>query len=145
MLTIKPATLTEAYQIHLQIPEFEDQVPLSRFEEQLATSDQQQILIAYFNDQPAGYMVSYDRYKDGSIYCWMTGVLPAFRRHGILKNMMNELIRWAKAEGFKEMKIKTRNSRREMLGFLVKNGFDFLEIDQRKMLKDHRILLSKNL
>ena len=145
MLTIKPAKLADAYQVHLQIPEFEDEVPLSRFEEQLATSDQQQILIAYFNDQPAGYMVSYDRYKDGSIYCWMTGVLPEFRRHGVLKAMMNELIDWAKTAGFKKMKIKTRNSRREMLGFLVKNGFNFLEVDQRKQTKNHRILLSKKI
>lgn len=145
MLTVKPATLSEAYQLHLQIPEFDEAISLSTFEEHLNSTDKHQILVAYLDNQPAGYMISYDRHQDGSIYCWMTGVLPNFRRHGILKAMMDHLIDWAKSEGFQEIKIKTRNSLREMLGFLVKNDFNFYEIDQQQNIRKNRLLLSKKL
>lgn len=145
MLTIKPATLAEAYQLHLQIPEFKEQMALSKFEEELATTDKVQILIAHLNDKPIGYMISYDRFKDGSIYCWMTGVLPEGRGQGALTAMMNELIDWAKAKGFTEIKIKTRNALREMLSFLVKNNFNFYQIDQQADLRENRLLLSRQI
>lgn len=143
MLTIKPVSIEDAYQIHLQIPEFKDRVPLEKFQAQLATTSDQHIVIAYLSEKPIGYMVSYDRFKDGSIYCWMTGVTPEARGQGALKVMIADLIEWAKAKNFQELKIKTRNARREMLNFLVKNDFNFLEVEQRKLLKNHRILLNK--
>lgn len=145
MPQIKPATLAEAYQLHQQIPEFKEQMPLSKFEEELATTDKVQILTAHLNDKPIGYMISYDRFKDGSIYCWMTGVIPEARGQGALKAMMTELTDWAKAKGFTEIKIKTRNALREMLSFLAKNDFNFYQIDQQVDVRDNRLLLSKKI
>ncbi len=145
MLTIKTSSIEDAYQIHLQIPEFENRVPLEEFRKKLASNPDQRIIIAYHDQKPIGYMVSYDRFKDGSIYCWMTGVIPEARGQGALKAMMLDLIDWAKNKNYQELKIKTRNVRRAMLNFLVKNNFNFLEVEQRKLLKNHRILLIKKL
>jgi len=50
----------------------------------------------------------------------MAGVNPNFRKKGILKKLMNYQDNWAKEKGYKKIKIKTRNARREMLSYLIK-------------------------
>ncbi|MBN1386167.1 GNAT family N-acetyltransferase [Candidatus Woesearchaeota archaeon] len=90
-------------------------------------------------------MASYDRYKDGSFYCWMTGVKPEYRGKGVLKLMMDHLMKWAKKEGYKSIKIKTRNNRREMLAYLVKYGWNILEIDDRGSVEENRIISEKEI
>lgn len=34
------------------------------------------ILIALIDEYPAGFLVAYNKYSDGSYYCWRVGVLP---------------------------------------------------------------------
>lgn len=103
------------------------------------------ILVAYADDQLAGFMVSYDKNNDGSFYCWMVGVNPLYRRLGILKKMMKYLFNWCKKKGYKKIIIKTRNNRREMLAFLIKADFYFTEVYPRPAVKDNRIMLEKNI
>jgi hypothetical protein len=51
----------------------------------------------------------------------------------------------AKQRGYKQIKIKTRNDRREMINYLAKTGWNFLEVTPMPNLKDNRILLCKDL
>jgi hypothetical protein len=44
-------------------------------------------------------MVGYNRYKDTSYYCWMTGVAPQGRKRGILIKMMKQFEVEAKSRG----------------------------------------------
>lgn len=53
--------------------------------------------------------------------------------------------KWAKEKHYDKIKIKTRNNRREMLGYLVKYGFFFTEVVQHPNIDDNRILLEKKL
>jgi GNAT superfamily N-acetyltransferase len=103
------------------------------------------IIVAYVDDQPAGYTVGYDKFEDGSFYCWMAGVNPKFRKLGLLKSLMDYEDKWAKEKGYNKIKIKTRNNRREMLSYLVKYGFFFTEVIQQHNIDDNRILLEKEL
>lgn len=84
-----------------------------------------------------------DKNKDKSFYCWMAGVNPLYRRLGLLNNMMQYLGDWAKNNGYNKITIKTRNNRREMLAYLVKAGFNFVEVQPQLSIKDNRILLEK--
>lgn len=52
---------------------------------------------------------------------------------------------WAGQKGYNILKIKTRNNRREMLNFLLKNGFYFINIEEKKDVKNNRINLQKNI
>ena len=88
-------------------------------------------------------MISYDRFGDGSIYCYMTGTDPKFRRNGILKSLMNYLEKWAKEKGYKKIKIKTRNNRREILTYLIGHDFYFTGVEKHPKIEDNRILLEK--
>lgn len=102
-------------------------------------------LIGYMNKEPAGFFIGYDRYGDGSFYCWRVGVLSAFRRKGILRSMMRFVERWATDQGFRKLKLTTRNSRRSMLAYLIREGYCFTEIIMKDAIEDHRIKAEKGL
>ena len=129
--------------VHNQVPEFEHHDEL--FFDQELHGTKHLVTAVYSADKPVGYMISFDRWQDGSLYIWMAAVLPKYRRKGALRELMDFHIDWAKDNGYKSVKIKTRNNRREMLAFLIKNGFNFLEVDAREDVTDNRILLEKNI
>lgn len=140
-LIIKEDSIENVVKIHQTIHEF-IKYERADFEEKYQDS-KKLILVAYWDQQPAGYLVAYQKSDDGSFYCSMVGVNPIFRRQGILKNLMLYLNNWAKDQGYKKITIKTRNSRREMLTYLVKNNFNFTEIHPHDSLEEYRILLEK--
>ena len=63
----------------------------------------------------------------------------------LLTAMMEYLKNWSKEQGYKNLRIKTRNTRREMLSFLVKNNFNFYEIEAQENIRDNRICLEIHL
>ncbi len=141
-ITIREDTVEVAVEVNSTIVEFGKPFDNTYFEDRCKGSDTL-IIIAYVDTSPAGYMVSYDKDKDGSFYCWMTGVDPRFRRQGLLHQMMEYLFSWAKRHGYTKITIKTRNNRREMLSYLVKSVFNFTEVQQQPSIEDNRVLLEK--
>lgn len=141
-ITIREATIEEALKVFAIIPEFDQHYTKDHFEK---TYEGKEILIiaASVNDQLAGALIGYDKFGDGSFYCWMTGVDPIFRRRGVLKALMNYEEKWAKEKGYNKIKIKTRNNLREILAYLIKYGFSFTEVAQHQNIGDNRVHLEK--
>lgn len=141
---VQEGSLLTVVGINALIPEFRDErgksYSLNYFAERISGRSHL-ILTAYYGQEEAGYLVAYDKFFDGSFYCWMAGVIPDFRRKGVLTALMDFLFAWARKNGYREIKITTRNSRREMLMFLIQAGFDFLAVEVHA--KDNRILLKK--
>lgn len=142
-LVIQEDSIETVLNIHQTIPEF-DTYSRADFEERYQNSTKL-IIVAYLDNQPAGYLVAYQKDNDESFYCSMTAVNPAFRKQGILNKMMSYLNDWAKNHAYQKITIKTRNSRREMLSYLVKNGFNFTEVQPHSPIEENRILLEKYL
>lgn len=130
--------------VHAMIPEFDKPADPDYFRDRYE-GKKHVILIAYFNEEPIGYLIAYDKYSDGSIYCWMTGVVPQARKKGGLTKLMKVLEGWARTQGFDSIRIKTRNRRREMLSYLIKNDFLITEVLPEPKTIDHRILFKKKL
>jgi ribosomal protein S18 acetylase RimI-like enzyme len=103
------------------------------------------ILVASEENKPVAYLIGYNRWKDGSFYIWMTGVHKEYRRHHLFSQMLQQVTNWAKLNGFVSLKLKTRNNRREMLYFLVKNGWNFIELTPYPNVVDNRLLAMKSL
>lgn len=143
-ILIKEDTIEKVVEITKTITEFDQPYNQEYFEDRYQDKEHL-ILVAYIDGTPVGYTVSYKKYDDGSFYCWMAGVNQKFRRLGILNKLMEYLYQWAKNHGYKKIKIKTRNNRREMLSFLVKSRFYFIEVETRSSIEDNRILLEKHL
>ena len=143
-IKIKEVSIEEVIMVNATIAEFGSPYQKDHFEERYKDREKL-IIVAYIDDKLAGYIVGYDKFNDGSFYCWMVGVNPNFRSKGVLKTLMDYEDKWAKEKGYNKIKIKTRNNRREMLSYLVKYGFLFTEVMQRPNIKDNRILLEKEL
>lgn len=143
-IVIKEDSIEIVVKVNATIVEFDEPYDKAYFEGRYQNMEKL-ILVAYVDNQPAGYMVSYKKDEDGSLYCWMAGVDPHYRRLGLLHKMMNYLSDWAKSKGYNRITIKTRNNRREMLAYLVKTGFNFTEVQPQPFIEDNRILLEKRI
>jgi len=143
-IVIKEVSIEEIIEVNASILEFDRSYGRITFE-QRCQGRETLLVVGYINGEAAGYIVGYDRDQDGSFYCWMAGVNPLFRRRGVLTSLMAYEDIWAKKRGYIKLKIKTRNSRREMLSYLVKHDFNFTWVEQKENIEEYRIHLEKQL
>ena len=145
-IILKEVSIDEAFKVHVQIPEFKNDLKYTKeYSQEHCKGKDTLIIVAYLHNSPIGYLVAYDKFDDGSFYCWMTGVLPDYRKRGVFKAMMSYLEEIAKQKGYFTIKIKTRNNRREMLAYLIKHGFYFTEVIPFPNIEDNRIVLEKRI
>ena len=144
MIEVREVSIEEVLKVHKNVIEFDEMPPKKEVFEDRYKGKQNLIIVAYYNDFPIGYIIGYDRFEDNeSFYCWMAGVDVNYRKLGALKALMDYQIKWAKEKGYKKLKIKTRNNRREMLSFLVKNDFNFISVEEKENIRENRINLEK--
>lgn len=142
-MTIKETTLKEALNVHFKIPEFENSYDKQTFQERLE-GKKHFILVALEESNPIGYLISYEE-NPKTIYHWMAGVVPKYRREGALKLMMDKMNSIAKTSEYTKVTIKTRNDKRGMLFYLLKDGYNFTEVEKIGNVEDYRIYLEKEL
>lgn len=129
-IIVREASLAQVLQVHNTVHEFESEPTVKYFTDRLAGYNRF-ILVAYAGGKPVGYLLGYDRDKDGSFYCWMVGVNPAYRRNGIAKKLLAYQEAWAEDRGYVSLKIKTRNQSREMLTNLVTSDFNAVSVERK--------------
>ena len=144
-IIVKEVSIEEAVKVNRNVIEFDGKDTTKEDFEKRYVGKDNLIIVAYYKNIPIGYIIGYDRDNDGSFYCWMAGVDNNYRRLGALTALMNYQMNWAKKKGYNKLKIRTRNNRREMLSFLVKNGFNFVSIEQRDNITENRINLEHDL
>ena len=144
-IIVKEVSIEEAVKVNRNVIEFDGKDTTKEDFEKRYVGKDNLIIVAYYKNIPIGYIIGYDRYEDGSFYCWMAGVDNNYRRLGALTALMNYQMNWAKNKGYNKLKIRTRNNRREMLSFLVKNGFNFVSVEQRDNITENRINLEHDL
>ncbi|MDD3498022.1 MAG: GNAT family N-acetyltransferase [Candidatus Moranbacteria bacterium] len=143
-IRIREASIDEVIKIGKKVLGAEKMKPREHFEERYKDK-YHLITVAYLGDNPAGYAVWYDKYGDGSLYCWMTGVSPDFRRKGILKGLMAFGLAIARNKRYEKIKTKVRNSERGMLAYLTKYGFSITDFEERPNNEDSKISFEKDL
>ena len=144
-IIVKEVSIEEAVKVNRNVIEFDGKDTTKEDFEKRYVGKDNLIIVAYYKNIPIGYIIGYDRYEDGSFYCWMAGVDNNYRRLGALTALMNYQMNWAKKKGYNKLKIRTRNNRREMLSFLVKNGFNFVSVEEREDITENRINLEHDL
>ncbi len=143
-IKIKEVSIEEIIKVNDTIIEFEVHYDKNYFEDKYKKQTKL-LIIAYLDNKPAGYLIGYDRFNDSSFYCWLAGVSPKFRKKGILKSLMEYEEEWAKKHKYKKIVIKTRNKWRAMISYLVKYGYQFIEVQQKPDISENRIILEKSL
>ena len=144
-ITVSETVIEEAVKVNSTITEFDENSFDKNYFEQRYADKKHLILVAYIEDNPVGYAVSYDRDSDKSFYCWMAGVNPEHRRKGVLTKIMQHLESWCRENNYNKLRIKTRNNRREMLSYLVSNGFFLTKVIPKENISETRICLEKQL
>ena len=144
-IVVREVPIDEAVKVNRNVIEFDGKDTKAEDFERRYQDKDKLIIVAYYENIPIGYIIGYDRDNDGSFYCWMAGVDNNYRRLGALTSLMNYQMDWAKKKGYNKLKIRTRNNRREMLSFLVKNGFNFVSVEQRDNITENRINLEHDL
>lgn len=146
-IIVKEVSIEEAIKVNKRVIEFTETDGSKEYFENRYKDSQKLIIVAYYQEKPIGYIIGYDKFKDNkeSFYCWMAGVDYEYRRIGALTELMKYQINWARENGYKKLKIKTRNSRREMLSFLVKTGFNFTSVEENENILENRINLELDL
>ena len=144
-IVVREVPIDEIVKVNQNVIEFDGKdTKAEDFEKRYQDKDKL-LIVAYYENIPIGYIIGYDRDNDGSFYCWMAGVDNNYRRLGALTSLMNYQMDWAKKKGYNKLKIRTRNNRREMLSFLVKNGFNFVSVENREDITENRINLEHDL
>ena len=144
-IVVREVPIDEAVKVNRNVIEFDGKDTKAEDFERRYQDKDKLIIVAYYENIPIGYIIGYDRDNDGSFYCWMAGVDNNYRRLGALTALMNYQMDWAKKKGYNKLKIRTRNNRREMLSFLVKNGFNFVSVENREDITENRINLEHDL
>lgn len=133
-LTVRLGSEEEVIGLNNQLPEFDDPYDLDYLHERIKDAESL-YLVGEVDDVPAGFVIGYDRDKDGSLYCWLGGVLPGFRKMGLFKKLMCEMEKIAKEEGYKSVKVKSYPEFQAMLRFLNKGGY---ELTLKELANDER-------
>ena len=140
-LLIVSGDLEGAVGISKEIPEFDSPYNVDEYENRLDESAS--ILTAELNDQPIGFKVGYDRFKDGSFYSWMGGILPNHRQNGVASALADYQESWAIKNGYKSIKLKTRNKYEAMISFAIDRGFDIIDSETNEDIPEMRIWMEK--
>ena len=143
-IIIKEDLIDVVVEITKSIFEFESVYDKYHFESHYKKKDKL-ILVAYIDNIPVWFIVAYDKYDDKSIYCWMAWVKPKYRRLGVFSKLMQHLKAWTKDNNYKSIKLKSRNNRRAMLWYLIKEWYNMLEVYTYHQVKDNRILFEKEI
>ena len=144
MPEIRESDLETALGVLSQLPEF-DALKSADHYRQLISGQKSLILTAFDQDKAIGCKIGYDRFKDGSFYSWLGGVLPDYRKDGVAKALAQHQEKWAVENGFTSIKFKTRNRHKAMLQFALRNGFSIYNVKPKAALEDYRIELIKPL
>ena len=141
---VKEVEIEEVVKLGSEIVEFWEVYGEKYFTDRYAWK-KKLIIVAYIDWEAAWYIVWYEKETDGSFYWWMAWVSVNHRRQWVLTHLMKYQDKWAINEWYKKLKITTRNTRRNMLGYLVKSWFNFTEVISWEDAIENRIHLEKGL
>ncbi|RMG17337.1 MAG: GNAT family N-acetyltransferase [Bacteroidetes bacterium] len=143
-IVIRTANIEEVVQLTRCLPEFEQPYRQEEYHKRLSHTPHL-LLVAEADGKVVGCKVGYEREQDGSFYSWIGGVLPAYRRQGIARLLARAQEDWARSQGYRRIRFKTRNCHRNMLRFALSNGFYLTAVEPRDDWQQTRIWLQKEL
>lgn len=144
MFVVREGNLDDVLVVHKNIIEFDDKYPSKDFFLDRYKDNEHVIIVSYFDDLPVGYVIGY-KINEDNFYCWLAGVDINYRKNRLLTSMMEYLISWCFSRNYKTITIKTRNRYRNMLLYLVKNNWNFINIEMKDNVSDYRINLELDL
>lgn len=123
---------------------FEKPYPTEKIEREFKTKSNGLILLAFFNNELAGYKVGY-QLSSHLYYSWIGGVRPSLRGHGIAKALMDKQHQIVSQMGYKTIQTHTENQYKPMLILNLKSGFNIVGTLAGERYQNLKIVLEKAL
>lgn len=103
------------------------------------------MLVAFFEQAPVGFKVGYGE-ENYVFYSAKGGVLPPYRRRGIARWLLYEMIGRARAKGYKRFAFDTLPNRDHGMTILGLNeGFEIVGASFNEQFKDYLLRFEKEL
>ncbi len=139
----REGTLFECVQAVNQINEFVGKENIESLSERLA-GKRNLILVAIENEKVLGFKIGYELDRD-TFYSWFGGVTPQARNKGVAQALLDEQEQWVRQQGYRRLKVKSRNQFPAMLRLLLRNGYIIEKFEEKDVLIESRIHFVKPL
>ena len=143
MIQIQSGSFQECIDLSNQIPEFDSPYALDEYEKRCAGAHLS--LNAFVDEKPIGFKIGYDRFKDGSFYSWMGGVLPEYRQRGVATSLAEIQEKWAEEMSYNKIKMITRKKHKAIIRFSLHRGFKITGGTSKNPASESRVWMEKSL
>ncbi|MGB7996174.1 MAG: GNAT family N-acetyltransferase [Photobacterium halotolerans] len=141
-MKIREASLAEAASVLARIKEFDH----PETEHSLATRVRGRcplILVAEKEGELMGVKIGYSL-SETCYYSWLGGVVAEGRHNGVAQALMSTQEAWVKAQGYQELRVKSRNRYPSMLRLLLRNGYQIEHMEKKDGIEDYRLHFVKS-
>lgn len=134
---VREGSLKEVVLIVNEISEFVEKETEESLSERLS-GKQSLILVAEEEGQLLGFKIGY-QLDNETFYSWFGGVSPLARNKGVAQKQLDAQEQWVKGQGYKQLKVKSRNQFPAMLRLLLRNSYLIEKFEEKEMLEESRI------
>ncbi|TOK36609.1 GNAT family N-acetyltransferase [Vibrio parahaemolyticus] len=136
-MLIREGTLEEALQVVTRVKEFANGETLDSMSQRLGDKNSL-ILVAEKNGAIVGFKIGYGLDED-TFYSWFGGVAPQARNEGVAQMLLEAQEEWVAEQGYKTLKVKSRNQFPAMLRLLLRNGYLIEKFEEKINLRESRV------
>ncbi|MEZ8116018.1 GNAT family N-acetyltransferase [Vibrio splendidus] len=140
---VREGSLEEVVSVVEQITEFAKKESVASLSERLAGKTSL-ILVAEEAGVLLGFKIGYEL-DENTFYSWFGGVSPLARNKGVAQAQLDAQEQWAQEQGYKQLKVKSRNQFPAMLRLLLKNGYLIEKLEEKEDINAHRIHFLKQI
>ena len=136
-MLIREGTLEEALQVVTRVKEFTNEETIESMAQRLGDK-YSLILVAEKNSSILGFKIGYEL-DDDTFYSWFGGVAPQARNEGVAQMLLEAQEEWVAEQGYKTLKVKSRNQFPAMLRLLLRNGYIIEKFEENVNLRESRV------
>ncbi|PMM19888.1 GNAT family N-acetyltransferase [Vibrio splendidus] len=140
---VREGSLEEVVSVVEQITEFAKKESVASLSERLAGKTSL-ILVAEEAGVLLGFKIGYEL-DENTFYSWFGGVLPIARNKGVAQAQLDTQEQWVQQQGYKRLKVKSRNQFPAMLRLLLRNGYLIEKLEEKEDINAHRIHFLKQI
>ncbi|NVD08094.1 GNAT family N-acetyltransferase [Vibrio sp. JPW-9-11-11] len=140
----RAGTLEECVQVVQQIAEFAHKETVESLSARLDGKVRYLVQVAQEGDNLLGFKIGY-QLDAQTFYSWFGGVSPLARNKGVAQQLLDIQERWAREQGYNQLKVKSRNQFPSMLRLLLRNGYMIEKFEAKQPLDESRIHFIKPL
>lgn len=140
----RQGTLEECVQVVEQIQEFAHKETVESLSARLEGKARSLIQVAQEGDKLLGFKIGY-QLDEQTFYSWFGGVSSLARNKGVAQKLLEIQEQWVAEQGYKQLKVKSRNQFPAMLRLLVRNGYLIENFEEKHPLIESRIHFVKQL